>query len=236
MLNFKEKNKVYITSDTHFHHNRDFVWKSRGFSSVIEHDNALISKINERVKCDDILIHLGDFCLNTNASQFEELLTRINCQNIYMLFGNHPNPHYKNVYKPLVKSLLKSEYTDDSEMYPLRYRNVVYIGHYAEVVIGGQFIVLSHYPIYVWNEMQHGAWMLCGHSHGGCPFSCPDNINNKILDCGWDLHKTPLSFGELQEIMDKKGFVAMDNHHLPSISPSNPLVMTGLSGAKLSAS
>lgn len=212
MLNFKEKNKVYITSDTHFRHNRDFIWKSRGFSSVVEHDNAIITKINECVAYDDTLIHLGDFCLNTNINQFEELLSRINCQNIYMLWGNHPNPHYKNVYKPLVKNFLKSEYTDDREIYPFRYRNVVYIGNYAEVVIGGQFAVLCHYPISIWNEAQNGAWMLCGHSHYGFEPSKAESLTGKILDVGWDGHKAPWSLPEIAAVMAKKGFNKVDHH------------------------
>jgi calcineurin-like phosphoesterase family protein len=212
MLNFKEEDKIFVISDSHIHHDRDFVWKTRGFSSVKEHDDAVIGSINDKVKPDDFLIHLGDLCLNTTLSQFEEIISRINCKNVYMLFGNHPNPHYKNIYVPMVKQLLGSNYTADSEVYPLRYKNIVYIGHYAEVVLGRQFAILSHYPIYIWNEMSHGAWMLCGHSHYGCDFSKAENLGAKILDVGWDGHLGPWSFKEIKAVMDKKTIPVVDHH------------------------
>ena len=206
-----------MTSDTHLHHNRDFVWKSRGFSSVVEHDNAVIDSINTTVKSDDILLHLGDLCLNTKIDEFEQLISRVNCKNIYMLWGNHPNPHYKNVYIPMVKKILGENYTSESEVYPLRYKNIIYVGHYAEIILGGQFCVLSHYPIYVFNEMAHGSWMLCGHSHYGCPLTKSDNLYGKILDVGWDGHGKPWSIEEIKTVMNEKRFVAVD-HHLSRIS------------------
>lgn len=238
MLNLREteNSKIFVTSDTHFHHNREFVWKSRGFTSIKEHDDFVINNLNENVKKDDILFHLGDFCLNTTLLQFEELLSRIVCQNIYMLFGNHPNPHYKGVYKKLVQSKFGVDYTDASEIYPLRYKNVVYIGNYQEVILNGHFVVLSHYPLYIWNECQNGSWMLCGHSHGGCIFSQPTTPEGKILDCGWDLHEKPLSFEDVNKIMSSKKFVQLDGHHTAKSAPTNPLNMPDVTGANFSAS
>lgn len=215
MLNIREteEQKIYITSDTHLGHQREFIWEDRGYENSKQHDDSMIRILNETVRATDILIHLGDFCLNTSPSQFEEFLSRINCQNIYMLWGNHPNPHYKNVYIPLLKRYLGNLYKDDMELYPLRYRNVVYFGHYAEMVLNGQFMVLCHYPIYIFNEMQHGAWMLCGHSHNGCSLSKVDTEEGRILDVGWDGHSKPWSFLEIKKLMDTKRFVANDEHH-----------------------
>lgn len=220
MLNFKEKNKIFVTSDTHFHHNKDFIWKNRGYSSIKNHDDDIIDIINKKVKPDDILIHLGDFCLNASLSQFEELISRIYCQNIYMLFGNHPNPHYKNIYKPLVKTVLGETYFDNNEVYPLRYRNVVYIGNYTSAILDGQFCILCHYPISVWDEMQNGAWMLCGHSHYGFEPSRAESLAGKILDVGWDGHKAPWSLQEIAAVMAKKGFNKVD-HHGPGMGKMN---------------
>lgn len=234
-INIRETDdrKLYFTSDLHLGHQRDFVWKARGYNSPSDHDSGVIAEINRKVRHSDILFMLGDFCLNTPIDKMNEYLSHIQCQNIYCLWGNHNSPHEKWVYNSAHTTQIRGTY---KYTYPFEYRNLVFLPHYIEAVFNGQFTVLLHYPIYVWNEMQSGAWMLCGHSHGGCPFSRPDNLSNKILDCGWDLHKTPLSFEELKEIMDMKGFVAMDNHHIPSIVPSNPLVMTGVTGAKFSAS
>src|SRR5271155_4208587 len=90
-----EEGKVYWTSDLHLNHNRDFVFGARGFKSSQEHTDFIINKINEVVRPNDILMNAGDFCLNTDESGFNSLLARINCQNMYTLWGNHNNPVWK---------------------------------------------------------------------------------------------------------------------------------------------
>ena len=40
---------IWITSDTHFGHDKDFIWKERGYCSIQEHDEDLIKKWNEHV-------------------------------------------------------------------------------------------------------------------------------------------------------------------------------------------
>lgn len=206
MMNLREtpEKRVFITSDTHFGHNRDFVWKARGYNSVEDHDNGVIASINEIVRENDVLLHLGDFCLNTSNERFDWLLSQIQCQNIHHLFGNHNNPHEKSVYRQLVPS---------GQRYPVTYKNMTYQGHYMEVVLNGQYAILMHYPILVWNEMAHGAWMLCGHSHYGCPATTAENKDGKILDVGWDGHGKPWSIAEIAAVMDSKQFVAKDTHH-----------------------
>ena len=59
---------IWFTSDTHFNHTniagpKVSSWKSgyRDFGSVQEMNAALIKNINDCVKEDDILYHLGDW-------------------------------------------------------------------------------------------------------------------------------------------------------------------------------
>ncbi len=217
MLHFIEtdNSKTYFTSDTHFNHNPKWeipLWKQRGYNSPEEHTQGIIDKINERVRENDNLIHMGDFCLNTNEDQFEVLISKLNCQNIYMIWGNHPNSHFKRIYKPMVSSILKENYTNNSEIYPLRYKNIIYIGHYAEITVNGQLMVLCHYPISVFNKMRNGVWHLCGHSHYNFDPSTAENLDSKTLDVGWDGFARPLSFPEIYEIMSKKGITTVDHH------------------------
>lgn len=206
MLNIRDKEdqKIYVTSDLHLGHQRDFVWKARGYNSVQEHDAGVIATLNEVVRPNDILLFLGDLCLNTTHQQLDAYLDSIKCQNIWMLWGNHNNPHEKSVYRKLVP---------EGERYPVKYKNLTYYGHYLELILNGQYVVLMHYPILVWNEMKHGAWMLCGHSHYGCPQTTADNLYGKILDVGWDGHSKPWSFEEIATVMDGKRFKAVDAHH-----------------------
>ena len=214
MLNLKESDtqKIFVTSDTHFGHNKEFVWKARGYASVQEHDEALIGIINSIVKSNDILFHLGDFCLNTSIERFEWIISQIQCQNIYLLHGNHNNPHEKQVYRKLVKEILGGWYSEESEVYPLRYKNIIYVGPLKEMILNGQYVVLMHYPLTIWNEMKHGAWMLCGHSHYSFPSTQATSLESKILDVGWDGHGKPWIMKEIADVMATKQIVKVDHH------------------------
>jgi calcineurin-like phosphoesterase family protein len=219
--------KVYWVSDTHLNHNRDFVYEVRGFKSSQEHTDFIINKINEIVRPNDILIHGGDFCLNTDEHGCNELMARIQCQNIYLLWGNHNNPLWK-IYKREVSNWfaskveggqMVSDITDvdfQHEIYPFRYKNIVFYGNYLEMVVDGQYFVVAHYPIHVWNYVKDGAKMICGHSHYGLPFSQADNLDAKILDIGWDGYARPLSTKEVLDIMDKKAIFETGDHHKKS--------------------
>lgn len=204
--------QVFFTSDWHYNHSQPFLWEARGYKSIQEHNEALIKSVNDVVGPEDILFNLGDLTLNCSIEQFEELISSINCQNIYLLNGNHNNPHYKQIYQPLVKSILGDRFTEINEIYPLRYKNIVYVGNYAEVAVNGQFIILSHYPFSIWNQMQNSAWHLCGHSHCHFAPSTAEDSTSKILDVSWDGYKKPLSFSEIAIIMATKKIPVVDHH------------------------
>jgi len=214
MLNIKEteNQKIYFVSDLHWNHARDFVYKARGFNSVKEHNDAIINSINTTVRDTDIIFNLGDLILNSTIEQFEELIASIKCQNMYLLFGNHPNKHLKEIYLPCIKSYLGNLYKDGDEYYPIRYKNIIYLGHYAEVILGGHFCVLCHYPLISWNNMKQGAFMLHGHEHSGVPDHLPEGTNGKILDLSWDYFKRPVSLSEVKQIMQTKNIVSVGHH------------------------
>jgi calcineurin-like phosphoesterase family protein len=209
-----EDSKIYITSDPHLGHQRDFVWKVRGYNSAEEHTNDWFNKTNAVVNSNDILICLGDFCLNTPLAKFNEYLSRINCQTLLCLWGNHNNPHEKAVYNAGMDYKLVRGFPVMN--YPFAYRNMVYLPHYVEAALNGQFAVLCHYPISIWNELQNGSWMLCGHSHYGFEPSRAESLAGKILDVGWDGHKAPWSLQEIAAVMAKKGITKAD-HHVPGM-------------------
>lgn len=209
-------NKIFFTSDLHLNHlgpkGGTPLWESRGYSSFMDMTDKVISRINETIEEDDVLYHLGDFCLNTTTEEFESLISRMICKNIYMIHGNHNNPHFK-IYKNILNITFPNHQSDEFEVYPIRYKNVTFVGHYKEIVINKQLIVLFHYPISSWNHIKHGSWMLCGHSHHSFNLSRPDNTESKILDVGWDGFKKPLSFEEVKLIMDKKNIAKVDHHY-----------------------
>lgn len=207
-LTHNDSHKVFFTSDTHFRHNQSFIFEARGYKNRYEHDDALIAKINEVVRPEDTLIHLGDFCLNITPPEFNEILARINCQNIAYIWGNH-NSCIRKHYEDAVAT----EYDKDIEVYPYAVGKITYLGYYKELIVNGHMIVIHHYPHQIWNQMQKSAWQLSGHSHYTNPTTQLDHPDNKILDVGWDGHGKPLSFPEIQKIMMTKNHIKQDKHH-----------------------
>ena len=194
-LIIKDKN-VFFWSDTHFGHKKEFVWGKRGFTSVEEHDIHLVNAINGNVGENDILFHLGDFCLNYTQEQFENILFQIKCNNIHYINGNH-NSRIKQFEHDLNN--------------PLRHK-VKYMGNYVEAIINNQMIVMMHYPIYSWNAMRKGSWMIHGHEHGAVLNHNQNGIDGKILDIGVDNFPCPLSFESVKTIMANK-IVKQVGHH-----------------------
>ena len=207
-LTHNDSHRVYFTSDSHFNHNQKFIYESRGYKNRYEHNDALITKINEVVRPEDTLIHLGDFCLNITPPEFDAILSRINCQNIAYIWGNH-NSCIRRYYEDAVTT----EYGKDIEVYPYAVGKLTYLGYYKELIVNGHMIVIHHYPHQIWNQMQKSAWQLSGHSHYSNPTTQLDHPDNKILDVGWDGHGKPLSFPEIQKIMMTKNHIKQDKHH-----------------------
>ena len=90
---------TFLTSDTHFGHDREFLWGPRGFTNYKEHDTAVIENWNNIVTKDDIVYHLGDVMLGDNAYGIS-CLEQLNGQ-IKIIPGNHDTPTRLELYKNL---------------------------------------------------------------------------------------------------------------------------------------
>ena len=91
--------KIFLTSDTHFGHDREFLWGPRGFTNYTEHDTAVIENWNNTVTDDDIVYHLGDVMLGDNHYGIG-CLSLLNGQ-IKIIPGNHDTPSRLELYKKL---------------------------------------------------------------------------------------------------------------------------------------
>lgn len=205
-LKYKTKDrKVFASSDFHWGHQQEFIWKKRGFNSVQEHGAYVVNKINERVGENDVLIYLGDVSLNSNRIEVEAFFECIKCQNIVYVSGNHES-NMKAIYKETKSKNVYIEGTEDFVIYPLRYKNIIFVGEILNLTVDKQTIICCHYPLASWNYMKYESWMLHGHEHNSTPRS------GKILDVGIDGYPNLLSFEEIKEIMDKKGLVNIGHH------------------------
>jgi len=186
-------NKLFVTSDTHFNHNQEFIYKKRGYSSPEEMNEDMINIINSIVGEDGILLHLGDFCLNTTKEQYQDILSRLKIKEIWMLWGNHNNPIQKSY------GGTREQVCASNQGIFIRYLN-----HYFTFRKGRKIFVCFHFPVQTWDGVNQGSMHLCGHSHGDNIISRPEDKTRKILDCGWDIHSKPLTMQEIESIMASK--------------------------------
>lgn len=173
--------EIFFTSDTHFCHNQGFLYEPRGFSSIEEHDEAIVENWNKVVKPNDIVYHLGDTMLNDNEKGIE-YFKRLNGQ-IFLIFGNHETEARKN--------LLFSECRDK-----------MLGGWYAYQIKYGKFsLYLSHYPTLTANfssgkHFSRNVINLHGHVHSRTPWI--NLLNPFMYDVGMDAHKcTPVHIDEV---------------------------------------
>lgn len=101
---------IWFSSDTHFGHWKICQYCNRPFKTLKKMDDTLIRNINARVKPNDTLFFLGDFCFrksseakNSRKNAFEYYRERIKCQNIIFISGNHDK---NNKCKSIIRSLV----------------------------------------------------------------------------------------------------------------------------------
>lgn len=193
-LSEEEYSNLYVTSDTHFNHNKEFIFAKRGYTTPQKMTDDMINTINSVVGENGTLLHLGDFCLNTTSEEYTNILRRLKVKAIWMLWGNHNSPVQRTWGNTRQQVC---EYNGPTF--------VRYLDHYFTFRRGRKEFVCFHYPISVWDGMSQGTMHLCGHSHGGFVPSRPEDTTHKILDCGWDIHKKPLTMKEVENFMAKKG-------------------------------
>lgn len=77
----------FFTGCTHFSHKNILDFEDRPFNTVPEMDEAMIEVWNNQVTNNDIVWHIGDFCLG-NYDRTLEVLSQLNGQ-IRLIKGNH---------------------------------------------------------------------------------------------------------------------------------------------------
>ncbi|MBQ4059987.1 MAG: metallophosphoesterase, partial [Lachnospiraceae bacterium] len=96
-MNYKfDGDKVFFTSDTHFYHSNIINFCGRPFKNVEVMNETLIANWNSVVGPDDIVFHLGDFCLGGSA-EWTNILNRLNGK-IYLIVGNHDIKNLRQGY------------------------------------------------------------------------------------------------------------------------------------------
>lgn len=139
--------KIWVSSDFHFGHNKPFLYEPRGFTSIEEHDHALIENWNSVVGAEDEAYVLGDIMLNDNERGLHHL--RQLKGHLHIICGNHDTDARRALYSTSPNVV---EVTDAGYLKAGKYR-----------------FFLCHYPTKVGNFDDAIAskkfYSLCGHAH-----------------------------------------------------------------------
>ena len=177
---------IYLISDWHFCHQRDFIYKPRGFNSPEEMNAAIIERHNAIVKPEDDVYCLGD-CIMTNN---EEGITCINQLKgkIHVICGHYDTKTKIELYK--------------------KCKNIVEVCDAKWLKVNGQMYFLSHYPCLTDNQdadkpLSRKVINICGHLH----------ILDKWIDWNKGLiyhvdcdaqHCTPIEINKIKEEIKNK--------------------------------
>ena len=136
----------YYIADTHFFHENiiryDYFNGGKMFRSIEEHDNLIISNINNIVTLQDNLYFLGDISWGT-SEQTTALLKQIKCRNLFAIRGNHDRVLKSSEVKKLFQGIYDIKQIEDN----------------------GKQLILSHFPQMMWSGQHRGVFHLYGHVH-----------------------------------------------------------------------
>ena len=97
--------EIWFTSDTHFCHQREFLWGPRGFTNVEEMNEAIIKNWNDVIQPDDVVYHLGDVIMGELDAGIP-LVKRLNGK-IKLAIGNHDTTKRLAAFKELFDEINK---------------------------------------------------------------------------------------------------------------------------------
>ena len=89
---------IFATSDMHFGHDREFVWKVRGFNSIQEMNDEYVNRWNSVVGAEDDVYCLGDLMLGDPSNI--EYIKKLNGK-IHIVYGNHDTNNRRKMYAEL---------------------------------------------------------------------------------------------------------------------------------------
>lgn len=185
--------KIWLTSDLHLGHDREFIYGPRGFDSIEEHDKTIIKNWNELVSWDDEVWLLGDCMLGDNESGCRKLNQLAG--NIRIIAGNHDTATRIQMYANIRPTILTM--------------GLAYILKYQ-----GYSFYLSHYPTITSNlddnkPLNRRVIGVTGHCHTKNKFK--DMNKGLIYHVELDAHNNkPILLDNIIE--DIKYFISLDKN------------------------
>lgn len=165
---------IYLTSDFHLGHNKDFVYEPRGFTSPAEMENAILSNYIQTINPEDDVYILGDILVGNDLT-LEEGINRLNQLpgRIHLVRGNHDSNKRWSAYQEMCTwNLIEAS-------------NAIYLDYKK------YHFYLSHYPAITSNNdydkpLRQRLLSLCGHTHTADKWADADK--GYIYHCEVDAH------------------------------------------------
>lgn len=145
---YSKNSKIFVTSDLHFCHDKDFLYGTRGFNSIGDHNANIIYNWNSLISPYDVVFVLGDLMLNNNYNGIDHI-EQLN-GTIFVTIGNHDTAERVELYRKIW--------------------NVYNVQYAYNLKYNGYNFFLSHYPTITSNNdfdkpLKRRIINLCGHSH-----------------------------------------------------------------------
>lgn len=220
MVNILKLNNdnIFFYSDIHGKHGKDFILKPRGFSTPDEALDTLISNWNSIVTNNDICFLLGDTVVGAGPDGekvFQEIISRLNCKEIYIMPGNHFSG-----FSALFNRYLDMDYTIDryyrlSIPIPSQDKIIHLIPNYYEIYVKNQFIILNHYPILSFNGQSKNSIHIYGHCHNNLIKSNigKEYVKGRVLEVSPEsVGNFPLSFADIMLKIGSRVAIKTDHH------------------------
>lgn len=174
---------LYFTSDTHFCHEKVIREYGRPFKDVEEMNCKLIENWNSVVSDDDVIFHLGDFCMGT-PDDWHRILKQLHGKK-YLILGNHEIRYYKDEFAGYFELV-----TDQ-----------------MQILVDNQPIYLNHFPFMAYGGARKNVWQLFGHIHLNAAGLGDDaGCRERFFPCQWDVGVDnndfrPVSYKSLYDIL-----------------------------------
>lgn len=162
----KDRQKIFFVSDFHYSHLGAIYFHPERLDkagmtmdefkedkkvAMAKYDEWLIEQWNSRIRKQDTVYFLGDFCLG-NKERTQYILSRLKGKK-FLIFGNH-DKSCKGLenYFEWVGDIKEAKFTNNQ---------------FKFIDPEETFCVeMCHYPLLTWNRRTHGTVMVHGHTHG----------------------------------------------------------------------
>ena len=172
-------NNIYLSSDLHLCHDKDFIYAPRGFANVDQMNQTIVGNWNSIIDWNDDVYVLGDIMLN-NDFEGLKILKSLKGK-IHIIRGNHDSDNRMTNYRSAF--------------------NVVEVCEGKFLKYDGYSFYLTHYPCITTNgdsdkPLKRRMINLCGHRHAKDKWA--DFDKGLIYHCELDAHNNvPVNINDI---------------------------------------